>query len=191
VIFVQLVYFHHLLQDVNMPAWAMVTGQIISYASGIPLIAITVFSLAVYVKGSGLKWDLASRLLVLSVIGWGIGSIPATIDGMIAVNKVMHNTQWVPGHFHIYLLLGEVAMAFGFCAWLVRDEAHAPSRLDRFAFLAYVIGGSSIPRRWAVHYEEWQFQSQIGTLFGAIIVLATLLIVLRYIAGLLRGNAKG
>ena len=53
VIFVQAVYFHHLLQDVNMPAWALAVGQIVSYASGVPLIGVTMFSLALYLKGSG------------------------------------------------------------------------------------------------------------------------------------------
>lgn len=200
VIFVQAVYFHHLLQDVNMPAWAMVVGQIVSYASGIPLIAVTSFSLCVYVKGSGLKWDLVSKLLVLGVGGWTLGSIPATIDGMIAVNKVMHNTQWVPGHFHTYLLLGEVAMAFGFAAWLVRGkERGVGTRLERFAFLSYVLGGvgfvliflwsgaSSIPRRWAVHFDIWHFQDRLGTFFAAVVVLGTLLFVFKYAAGLL-GN---
>ena len=203
VVFVQIVYFHHLLQDVNMPVWALATGQIISYASGIPLIGVTVFSCAVYIKGSNLKWDLASKLLVLGVGGWAVGSVPAVIDGMVSVNKVMHNTQWVPGHFHIYLLLGEVAMAFGFCAWLVRKtEGAEQSALDRFAFLAYVLGGagfvlmflwsgaSSIPRRWAVHYEQWQLQSQLATLFGLVVVLATALLVLGYLNGLLRRDAQ-
>ena len=145
VVFVQAVYFHHTLQDVNMPAWTMAVGQIVSYASGVPLIAITVFSLAVYIKGSGLKWDLPISLLVLGTIGWGIGALPAIIDGMVAVNKVMHNTQWVPGHFHTYLLLGEVAMAFGFAAWLVRDSARTTmSRLDKLVFRAYVGGGAGL-----------------------------------------------
>jgi cytochrome c oxidase subunit 1 len=35
---------------------------------------------------------------------------------MVSVNKLMHNTPWVPGHFNIYLLLGEVAAAFGSAA---------------------------------------------------------------------------
>lgn len=202
VVFVQIVYFHHLLQDVNMPAWALATGQIISYASGVPLIAVTVFSTALYIKGSGMKWDLATKLLVLGVGGWGVGVIPAMIDGMVSVNKLMHNTQWVPGHFHTYLLLGEVAMAFGFAAWLVRDKSSdTQSGLDRFAFQAYVAGGlgfvlmflwsgaSSIPRRWAVHYEEWQLQSQIATVFGAVVIVATTLFVVRYVTGLMRKGA--
>jgi cytochrome c oxidase subunit 1 len=201
VIFVQAVYFHHLLQDVNMPAWTLAVGQIVSYASGVPLIGVTMFSLALYIKGSGLKWDLPVSLLVLGVVGWSVGVIPAMIDGMIAVNKLMHNTQWVPGHFHTYLLLGEVAMAFGFAAWLVRDKAQTGmSGLDKLVFRAYVGGGagfvliflwsgaSSIPRRWAVHYDQWQFQSQLATVFAAIVVLATLMLVLRYLRGLVRGQ---
>ncbi|MEP1587441.1 MAG: cbb3-type cytochrome c oxidase subunit I [Tateyamaria sp.] len=199
VIFVQAVYFHHLLQDVNMPAWTLALGQIISYASGVPLIGVTVFSLLLYVKGSGLKWDLPISLLVLGTVGWGIGSIPAIIDGMLAVNKLMHNTQWVPGHFHIYLLLGEVAMAFGFAAWLVKDRSQAEmSGLDKLVFRAYTLGGvgfvlmflwsgaSSIPRRWAVHYEEWQLQSQLASLFALVVVLATAGMVIRYTLSLMR-----
>ncbi|WP_298920987.1 cbb3-type cytochrome c oxidase subunit I [uncultured Roseobacter sp.] len=199
VIFVQAVYFHHLLQDVNMPAWTLALGQIISYASGVPLIGVTVFSLAIYIKGSGLKWDLPISLLVMGTVGWGIGSIPAIIDGMLAVNKLMHNTQWVPGHFHIYLLLGEVAMAFGFSVWLVKGKSQeVMSGLDKLVFRAYMLGGagfvliflwsgaSSIPRRWAVHYEAWQLQSQLASAFALVVVLATTALVVRYALGLLR-----
>lgn len=204
VVFVQLVYFHHMLQDLVMPAWMLALGQIMSYASGVPLIGITAFSLCVYVKGSGLKWDLTSKLLVLSVAGWTLGSVPAVIDGMIAVNKVMHNTLWVPGHFHTYLLLGEVAMAFGFSVWLVRDKAvrAVDNLVERLAFNIYVLGGfgfilvflwsgaSSIPRRWAVHLEAWQFQSQLGTFFAVSVVLAAAFLVMIYTIGLARRTAR-
>ncbi|WP_170553489.1 cbb3-type cytochrome c oxidase subunit I [Ruegeria atlantica] len=193
-IFVMAVYWHHLLQDVVMPPWMLVVGQLVSYFSGIPLIAVTAFSTFLYVRGSKMTWDLTSSLLVLSVAGWSVGSIPASIDGMISVNKVMHNTMWVPGHFHTYLLLGEVAMAFGFMAWLVRGKTIAQmSGLDRVAFVTYLAGAAgfvtvflfsgaaSIPRRWAVHYEEWLTHDRIGTLFGVLVVLGTLLFVLRFV----------
>ena len=101
----------------------------ISYLSGIPLLAVTAYSLCVYLYGSKLRWDLASSLLVLAVAGWSVGTVPAIIDGMVSVNVVMHNTQWVPGHFHIYLLLGEVAMSFGFMAWLVRGARAGESTM--------------------------------------------------------------
>ena len=194
-LFVMAVYPHHLLQDTVMPAWALILGQVVSYLSGIPLLAVTAFSLCLYLRGSGLRWDLASALLVLAVAGWSVGVVPAVLDGMISVNKVMHNTQWVPGHFHIYLLLGEVAMSFGFMAWLVRGKPARESRmsgLDRYAFGAYCFGAAgfvlvflisgamSVPRRWAVHLPEWVLQDRIATAFAILVVLSTLVFVARY-----------
>ncbi|WP_291729741.1 cbb3-type cytochrome c oxidase subunit I [Leisingera sp. F5] len=201
-IFVMAVYWHHLLQDVIMPPWMLVVGQLVSYFSGIPLIAVTAFSTFLYVRGSKMTWDLASALLVLSVAGWSVGAIPASIDGMISVNKVMHNTMWVPGHFHTYLLLGEVAMAFGFMAWLVRGKTIARMNgMDRAGFAIYlagaagfvtvflVSGAASIPRRWAVHYEEWLTHDRIGTAFSMLVVLGTLVFVLRFVARLGRSES--
>lgn len=196
-LFVMAVYPHHLLQDVVMPGWALVMGQVVSYLSGIPLLAVTAYSLCVYLYGSKLRWDLASSLLVLAVAGWSVGTVPAIIDGMISVNKIMHNTQWVPGHFHIYLLLGVVAMSFGFMAWLVRGKQAsegALSGLDRMAFGAYAVGGTgfalmflvsgamSVPRRWAVHLPEWILQDQIATAFAALVVVSTLVFVAKFAA---------
>ncbi|WP_034493124.1 cbb3-type cytochrome c oxidase subunit I [Afifella pfennigii] len=199
------VYPHHLMQDLAMPAWTLVMGQLVSYFSGIPLIAVTAFSLLVYIRGADMRWDLASALLVLGVAGWSVGTVPAIIDGMIVVNKVMHNTQWVPGHFHTYLLLGEVAMAFGFMAWLTRapaaQERPGAARLtgaDRLLFLTYAVGGTgfvlvflvagalSVPRRWAVHATQWMPLAQAASVFAALVILAVTVFVLRYLSGLIR-----
>jgi cytochrome c oxidase subunit 1 len=200
-VFVITVYPHHLFQDVAMPGWALVMGQVVSYLSGIPLIAVTAFSLLVYLRAGPVRWDLASSLLVLGVAGWSIGAVPAIIDGMIVVNKVMHNTQWVPGHFHIYLLLGEVAMAFGFMAWLVRDARPAGmGGLDRLGLGVYLLGGAgftlmflisgatSIPRRWAVHAPEWAMQATIASGFAVLAILGAILFELAYLSGLMRGK---
>lgn len=201
-LFVMAVYPHHLLQDMVMPGWMLIMGQIVSYLSGLPLLVVTAFSLVVFLRGSGIRWDLASALLVLGVAGWSVGVVPAVIDGMISVNVVMHNTQWVPGHFHIYLLLGEVAMAFGFMAWLVKgQEAEAGfGAIDRTAFAVYLAGGTgfvlmfllsgalSVPRRWAVHLEEWMLQDRIATAFAALVIVGVLLFLLRYIGGVLRSG---
>ncbi|MCQ0093133.1 cytochrome c oxidase subunit I [Roseovarius sp. M141] len=196
-LFVVIIYPHHLLQDVAMPAWALVMGQIISYLSGIPLLAVTAFSLLVYLRAGPVKWDLASALLVLGVAGWTVGVVPAVLDGMIMVNRVMHNTQWVPGHFHIYLLLGVVAMGFGFMAWLVRDARTAGfGTLDRLGVGVFLTGGAgftlmflisgamSIPRRWADHAPEWQPQAVIASGFAVLTILGALLIVVLYLRGL-------
>ena len=198
---VMAVYPHHLLQDTVMPGWALVMGQIISYLSGIPLLAVTALALCVYLRGSNISWDLASALLVLGVAGWSVGTAPAVIDGMISVNKVMHNTQWVPGHFHMYLILGEIAMSFGFMAWLVKEErSMGLTGSDRTAFWLYLFGGAgftvmflisgalSVPRRWAVHAPEWFLQDRIATFLGAMVVIGALMFVIAYARGLTKSK---
>lgn len=210
-LFVIAVYPHHMMQDMVMPAWMIAMGQIVSYLSGIPLLAVTAFSMIVYMQGAKFKWDLASSLLVLGVAGWTVGAVPAIIDGMVMVNKVMHNTQWVPGHFHIYLLIGQVGMCFGFMAWLVRgerDTVNPMAGLDKllltsfaagaaaFTTMFLVSGAASVPRRWAVHdtpgllKDRVVMQDQIATLAAIVVVFAVLTMLLRYTVGLTRKDAE-
>ena len=180
-----------------MPGWALVIGQVISYAAGLPVIAVTAFSLLVYVNRSGMRWDLTSALLVTGVFGWAAGIIPAIVDAIVVVNRVMHNTLWVPGHFHFYLLIGEIAMAFGFMAWLTRAKPFEElSGASYWAFLAYLVGGiglavmfliggaTSVPRRWAVHLPEWVMQDRIGSIFAVISILGTIVFFGRYLVRL-------
>ena len=187
------VYPHHLLMDFAMPRWAVVMGQVVSYTSALPVLAVTAVGTLALVHRSGIKWDMASGLLFVSVMGWSVGVVPAVLDGTIAINRVMHNTLWVPGHFHIYLLLGVVAMLFGFMYFL-GTQAKAPvpdSGLDRAGFWVYVVGAlgfsmmflasgvSSVPRRFAVHLAPWIALDQWGTLFAVATVLACLVFVAR------------
>lgn len=197
-LFVMAVYPHHLLQDTVMPSWALIAGQIISYASGLPLILVTTFGLLTYLSRSGIKWDLASALLVTGVFGWSAGTMPAVLDGMVVVNKVMHNTLWVPGHFHMYLLIGQVAMAWGFMAWLTRGKAvERLSGADYFGFAIYLAGGlgvtigflaagaASIPRRWAVHAAEWMPHDRVAIVFAVAVLLGAGLFFARFVGRVL------
>src|SRR5262245_27745598 len=135
---VMAVYPHHLLMDFVMPKWAVVTGQVLSYLSGIPVLLVTAYGALVNIHRSGLKWDLPLRLIVFSLFGWAAGVIPAIVDGVIRVNLVMHNTQWVPGHFHFYLLLGLVPMLLGTLLYAcTRGDGWAETALDRISFWTY------------------------------------------------------
>lgn len=183
------VYPHHLFMDFASPTWASVMGQILSYTSGLPVLAVTAVATLSNVHRSGIKWNMATGLLFISIMGWSVGVIPAIVDGTIAVNRVMHNTQWVPGHFHMYLLLGVVAMQFGFMYFLSSAKGAADSALDRAALWMYMIGGfafagvflaagaASVPRRWAVHAEEWLGLDRLGALFALAVVLGAVVFV--------------
>ena len=194
---VMIVYPHHLLMDFVMPTWMLIMGQVISYASGLPVLVVTVYGALMIVHRSGIRWDMASGLLFLSMFGWAAGVIPAVIDGTIMVNSVMHNTMWVPGHFHMYLILGLVAMLFGFMYYATRSKPDARvSKLDGLGFWAFAAGGlgfclmflasgsASVPRRWAVHYMEWLPHAQLASAFGAAVLAGTVIFLISFLARL-------
>ncbi len=199
---VMFIFPHHLLMDFAFPKWMLVMGHIIGYLNTVPILVVTGYGALTLVYRSGIAWDTGSRLLFLSMFGWAAGAMPAFIDGTIRVNYVMHNTLWVPGHFHTYLLLGMVAMAFGFMYYIAKPSAKTADGLaDRAAFWAYVAGSlgfalaflyagkESVARRYAEHLPEWVPYDRIGTAFAVLIVAAALVFAVRFLARL--AHARG
>jgi cytochrome c oxidase subunit I len=199
-VMVLIVYPHHLLMDYAMPFWMLVMGQIISYCAGLPVFTVTAYGALTNVYGSGMRWSMPAKLLMLSMFGWAAGIVPAIIDGTIGVNRLMHNTQWVPGHFHFYLLLGVLPMVLALMFHVIGQRT--PERAsDKLSFPLYVLGGLifvfaflaaghiSTPRRFAVHMPQWLPYDQAGVVGAALVVAAMLVFSVRIVAGLLRpGN---
>jgi cytochrome c oxidase subunit 1 len=201
-VMVLIVYPHHLMMDYVMPHWMLVMGQIISYCAGLPVFTVTVYGALTNIYRSGMRWTMPASLLMLSMFGWAAGIVPAIIDGTISVNKLMHNTQWVPGHFHFYLLLGVLPMVLALMFHLIGQRT--PARVsDKFSFPLYVFGGLvfvfaflaaghlSTPRRFAVHLPQWLPYDQVGAIGAALAIVAMLVFTFQIIVGLSRspGNA--
>jgi cytochrome c oxidase subunit 1 len=183
---VMAVYPHHTLMDFVMPKWAVVLGQVLSYVSGIPVLLVTTWGLLANLHRAGVKWELPLRLLVFSVLGWSIGVIPAMVDATIRVNLVMHNTLWVPGHFHLYLLLGLLPMLLGTLFYATTRSHWQESAADRLMFWVYGVAGlvfcmmflaggmQSTPRRFAEHAVEWVPYAKIGAASAILVVISAL-----------------
>ena len=194
-IMVMAVYPHHLLMDFVMPTWMLIVGQVLSYTSGFPILVVTAYGALTIVHRSGIRWDMASGLLFLSMFGWASGVIPAIIDATISVNSIMHNTMWVPGHFHMYLVVGLVAMLFGFMYYLIQKE-HITTWFDKTAFWIYALAGTgfaitfllsgqaSVPRRWAQHLPEWVVYSEYASILAAGVALGCLMFTAKILANL-------
>jgi cytochrome c oxidase subunit 1 len=193
------VYPHHLLMDFVMPRWASGIAQALSFASGLPVFTVTAYGALMNVFRSGLRWTMPSRLIVLSMFGWAAGVVPAIVDATISANRVMHNTTWVPGHFHFYLLLGVVPMLLAFMYYLIDQGADKPEPAgDRHGFAAYYVGGvifvmmflagghASEPRRFAVHVDQWIPYDRVAAIGAVLVIAAMLVFALRIGAGLLR-----
>lgn len=196
-VMVLIVYPHHLLMDYAMPFWMLVMGQIISYCAGLPVFTVTAYGALTNVYHSGMRWSMPAKLLMLSMFGWAAGIVPAIIDGTIGVNRLMHNTQWVPGHFHFYLLLGVLPMVLALMFHVIGQRT--PERTsDKLSFPLYVFGGLifvfaflaaghiSTPRRFAVHLPQWLAYDRVGAVGAALVIAAMLVFSIHIVVGLLR-----
>jgi cytochrome c oxidase subunit 1 len=152
-----------------------------------------------------MRWTMPSRLMVLSLFGWAAGIVPAILDGTIRINLVMHNTQWVPGHFHFYLLLGVLPMALALMFHVIGQRADAPpnNAADRLGLPVYLIGGLiftlafldaghlSVARRMATHLPEWIATDKMGSIGAMLVVVGMLYFSVRITVGLLKAPARG
>ncbi|MGH8361789.1 MAG: cbb3-type cytochrome c oxidase subunit I [Gammaproteobacteria bacterium] len=202
-VFVIIVFPHHLLMDYAQPRWLAIIGQVVSWGAGFPVFLVTAYGVLTNIYRSGMRWKMPSRLMVLSVFGWAAGIVPAILDGTIVVNKLMHNTQWVPGHFHFYLLLGVLPMALATMYHVIGSHAQSPHDTagDKLGLPVYIIGGlifvlafldaghASVPRRYAVHLSQWLPYDKAGSIGAILIILGMLFFAGRIIAGVLKAPA--
>jgi len=188
------IYPHHLLMDFAMPKWMLVMGHVVGYLNTFPILVVTAYGGLMLVYRSGIRWDMASGLLFVSLFGWAAGAMPAFIDGTIRVNYVMHNTLWVPGHFHTYLLLGMMTMVFGFLYYIGKSASEArEGMLDRAAFAVFVVatlgftlsflysGRVGVARRYAAHLPEWVPYDRIASVFAVLVVAAVAVFAIRFL----------
>lgn len=204
-VFVVVVFPHHLMIDFAQPRWLTIMGQVVSWGAGFPVFLVTMYGALTNLYRSGIRWTMPSRLMVLSLFGWAAGIVPAILDGTVRNNLVMHNTQWVPGHFHFYLLIGVLAMVLALMFHVIgsRVEAAPNATSDRMGFAVYLVGGLvftfafldagrlSVARRMATHLPEWTLTDKVGSIGAILAVLAMTYFALRITSGLLRSLPTG
>lgn len=184
-------YFHHLYMDFANPAGLAIVGNIASYASMVPSATVTIFGAVLIVFRSGIKWSPAPLFLYAGLVGWAVGGVGAVIDSTPMVNSTMHNTMWVPAHFHTYMALGAVLfMLGGVYHYAEQLTGRVPNlRLGKTASWLIIVGGyivtitffvsgaMSVVRRYAyVDLPRYKNGAMIG-LGGATLAIIGLLIV--------------
>lgn len=192
-IFTLMIYTHHLLMDFAVPKWMLLIGQVFSYANGLPVMVVTAYGALMIVYRSGIRWDMPSGLMFLAMFGWVAGAVPAIIDATIVVNHVMHNTKWVPGHFHTYMGLGLTIMIIAFMYYFNKVEGKRNDmdwdRVSAAFYSVFFLGvsGSMLyagkigaPRRWAEHLPVWMMSDIIGAVSGIFVIIATTMMVVRF-----------
>lgn len=186
---VLLAYFHHLYLDFVQPSALQYIGQVASYVSSLPAALVTLFGALTLIFRSSMKWNITTTFLVLGLMGWGIGGMAAVIDSTIAINAKLHNTLWVPAHFHTYMVMGLVLMVLGGIYHYLQSVTQlsenmaihklvgALTFIGGYGFLAmfYLGGAFSVPRRYATYPADIISHGSVFAQWG--LVFATLFLV--------------
>lgn len=196
---VSLAYWHHLLQDFAQPLPFQVLGVAGSYIAAFPSTAVTILGALMLVYRSGIKWTATPLYLYLGLMAWAIGGFAAVIDG--GFNSSFHNTMFVPGHFHLYLL-GGVAFIFAGTLYHIIGERGGVKELagDKFMLWTWFIGAYGVvatfmvsgifgtPRRYAVQMPGKEIHSTIAVFFAWIVALAIITVIGRIIGSALKAQ---
>ena len=161
-LFILFAFFHHMYMDFAQPIGMQYAGQIISYLSAVPATVVTMFGVITQLYHSKVKWGIVPITFLIGTAGWAIGGGAAVVDSTISMNNVLHNTLWVPAHFHTYLLMGAVLFILGFLFYLFTENGNQDGgKLAKLGFWLFIVGGHgflatfyfggshSIPRRYS------------------------------------------
>ncbi|MGB3342651.1 MAG: cbb3-type cytochrome c oxidase subunit I [Aequorivita sp.] len=190
-VFILTAFFHHLYMDFVQPKGLQIVGQLASYLASLPAAGVTIFSVFIAVYRTKIKWSLTNLLFFMGIAGWVIGGLGAVIDATISNNVVLHNTLWVPAHFHTYNAMGNVLFSIAFFYWFstqsvqnIKIEKYTKLVLAilliggiGFLMAFYIAGADSIPRRFSTYPEELSIGATLAN-FGAAFATVYLIAIL-------------
>ncbi len=191
-VFILTAFFHHLYMDFVQPEGLQIVGQLASYLASLPAAGVTVFSIFIAVYRTKINWSMPNLLFFIGTAGWVIGGLGAVIDSTISNNVVLHNTLWVPAHFHTYNAMGNVLFSIGFFYWFSTQftEKINSEKLTKltlsilliggigFLLAFYIAGADSIPRRYSSYPAELAAGAPLalmGAIFATIYLIAILI----------------
>lgn len=193
-VFVLTAFFHHLYMDFVQPVSYQMIGQLASYFASLPAAAVSAFSVITIVYKKQVKWSLTNLLFFIGVTGWVIGGIGAVIDATVSNNIILHNTLWVPAHFHTYNAMGNVLFSVAFFIWYANEFTKASDVVKSntttiallllggfgFVLMFYFGGAFSVPRRYSIYPVELSsgaLFANIAAVFATVYLIAMLLIL--------------
>jgi cytochrome c oxidase subunit I len=125
--------FHHQFTDPGIPAgWKMIHSMLTMFV-GIPSL-LTAFTVAASLELAGrrrggtgvlawigrLPWrDAAFTAQVLAMIAFIFGGAGGIVNASFNLNMLVHNTAWIPGHFHLTVGTAVTLTFFGVTFWLL------------------------------------------------------------------------
>ncbi|MEM0168954.1 MAG: cbb3-type cytochrome c oxidase subunit I [Metallosphaera sp.] len=144
-IFSNNVPIHHLYM-VNFPVSVKVMQEVLTYAVVVPSM-LTFFNLWATVKGASVKVNLISLWISISFAGAIAAGVTGISNADISFNSIIHNTMWVPGHFHAMIFFSIVPAGFATLYYMVpmlTGRMWYSTKLGWLHMVGYMIGTAMI-----------------------------------------------
>ncbi|WP_338599540.1 cbb3-type cytochrome c oxidase subunit I [Sulfolobus tengchongensis] len=109
-IFSNNVPIHHLYM-VNLPITLKFLQEVLTYSVVIPSM-MTFFNLWATAKGANVNWNIITAWTVTSFAGAIAAGVTGISNATISFDAIVHNTDWVVGHFHAMILFSIVPAAW-------------------------------------------------------------------------------
>lgn len=138
---------HHQLMDAGIPVIMRAVVIFLTFVVILPSL-LTAFTVGASLEYAGrrrgstglldwfwrLPWrDPSVAAQLLAMLLFIIGGASGLVNGSWAVNAVIHNTTWVPGHFHATLASASALTFFGISFWLLPHLTGKPLAAPRLA----------------------------------------------------------
>ncbi|MEI2689405.1 MAG: b(o/a)3-type cytochrome-c oxidase subunit 1 [Anaerolineae bacterium] len=130
--------FHHQFTDPGVPTIWKTIHAVLTYAVAFPSL-LTAFTVVASLEYAGRKrggkgllgwipklpWrDVSVTPQILAGVLFIFGGIGGITNASYNVNLVIHNTSWVPGHFHLTVASATTLSFMGIAYWLVPHLTH-------------------------------------------------------------------
>ncbi|MCP3974057.1 MAG: cytochrome c oxidase subunit I [bacterium] len=204
--------FHHQFVDPGIPVGWKYIHSLLTYGVAFPSM-LTLFTVVASLEYAARKRGGTGLLGWIRALPWGnpvvsaqllagilfmFGGIGGITNASYNVNLVIHNTAWIPGHFHLTVASAVTLSFFGIAYWLIPFVTQKPLWKSKWATIAnwtwfvgmlifsnamHVLGLLGAPRRTELGKapyvpEEWSghlFRMSFG---GAILLVGVTLFVL-------------
>ncbi|WP_456411012.1 b(o/a)3-type cytochrome-c oxidase subunit 1 [Oceanithermus sp.] len=168
--------FHHQFADPGISAFWKGVHTVLTMMVAVPSL-MTAFTIAASLELAGrskggkgalgwirkLPWNNPSVVAqLLGAIAFIFGGAGGIVNASFTLDYVVHNTTWIPGHFHLPVATASTLTFFGIAFWLIPHITHKPLAAPRtalagvwwwftgmmfMAFGMHMMGLQGVPRR--------------------------------------------
>jgi cytochrome c oxidase subunit 1 len=191
------VWAHHVYLDYPNGAQGAINTamQPTTFALVLPS-ALSLYSLGFTIYRSNFVWNAAGTALFLGLLSWLLAGLSGIVNATIAFDVVVHNTLWIPGHFHQMALLNIglaiFAAIYAFLPELTGKPLYSEALAKWHIWLTFVgatvnsafwlvQGLEGAPRRYSVLPDRYEGLAKAALPSVALIAVAQVLFVVNIV----------